>query len=428
MRKPAIVCVDDERSVLASLRDQLRHCLGADYQIELAESGDEAFEILNELTQQGSQIPIIISDQIMPGMKGDELLIKVHSLFPETIKIMLTGQANVDDVGNAVNRARLYRYISKPWHDIDLCLTVKEALRSYDLDRELNFKNQALQELNVSLEAKVRERSAQLEERNRLLQEQNQQIEQLSLLKDQLISTVSHDLRNPIGSILGVARLLLSLENLRNDPEQVQSLVEQIHRSAERMYKLVNDLLDLSRIEQGMPLQRSAVNLGELLSQQIESFRANFQAKSLQLMFEPPPANLTLTADATGLGQVFSNLISNAIKYTPQQGSITVSTQMQANRVAIQIADTGIGIPSESLPLLFTKFFRVDNPSHRAEDGTGLGLAIVKGIVEQHQGQIEVESEVGKGSIFRVFLPFHSGDKPLEQPSSSPPCSEPERP
>lgn len=406
MRKPVIVCVDDERSVLASLRDQLRHCLGADYQIELAESGDEAFEILDELSQQGSPIPIIISDQLMPGMKGDELLIKVHTLFPETIKIMLTGQANVDDVGNAVNRARLYRYISKPWHDIDLCLTVKEALRSYDLDRELTLKNQALQELNASLEAKVRERSAQLEERNRLLEEQNQQIEQLSLLKDQLISTVSHDLRNPIGSILGVSRLLLSLEDLRKDPEQMTGLVQQIHRSAERMFKLVNDLLDLSRIEQGMPPQREVVNLGELLSQQLESFQPSFQSKSLAVVFEPPATDLTLIADATGLSQVFSNLISNAIKYTPQQGSIRVSIQTQANRVAIQIADTGIGIPPEFLPLLFTKFYRVDNPTHRAEDGTGLGLAIVKSIVDQHQGQVEVESEVGKGSLFRVVLPL----------------------
>lgn len=129
MSKRAIVCVDDERFVLISLRDQLFHHLGSDYNIEMAESGEEALEIFEELREDEIEIPLIISDQIMPGIKGDELLIRLHAQYPKTLKILLTGQASAEAVGNAVNAANLYRYIAKPWEETDLSLTVMEAIR-----------------------------------------------------------------------------------------------------------------------------------------------------------------------------------------------------------------------------------------------------------------------------------------------------------
>ncbi|HEY9728657.1 MAG TPA: adenylate/guanylate cyclase domain-containing protein [Chroococcales cyanobacterium] len=177
MSKGAIVCVDDERIVLISLRDQLKRYLENEYEIELAESGEEALEIFAELQEDDIEIPLIISDQIMPGMKGDELLVEVHSRYPKTLKILLTGQASADAVGNAVNAANLYRYIAKPWDAADLCLTVTEALRSYDLDKQLAEQNEALKKINdelkqfnVSLEQKVAERTAELSITNRQLQ------------------------------------------------------------------------------------------------------------------------------------------------------------------------------------------------------------------------------------------------------------------
>jgi PAS domain S-box-containing protein len=169
MSKGTIICVDDERYVLTSLRDQLSHYLGSEYEIELAESGEEALEIFEEFRESKIEIALIISDQIMPGMKGDELLIKIHEQYPKTLKILLTGQANAEAVGKAVNFANLYRYIAKPWDKTDLCLTVIEAIRSYDQDKELAEKNEALQkinaeleQLNASLEHKVAERTAEL--------------------------------------------------------------------------------------------------------------------------------------------------------------------------------------------------------------------------------------------------------------------------
>ena len=169
MDKPTIICVDDERVVLISLRDQLAQHLGNEYSIELAQSGEEALEIFEELREEEIDIPLIISDQIMPGMKGDELLVNLHINYPKTLKILLTGQASADAVGNAVNCANLYRYIAKPWDKTDLCLTVSEALRSYAQDKQLAEQNEALQTintelalLNTSLEKKVADRTADL--------------------------------------------------------------------------------------------------------------------------------------------------------------------------------------------------------------------------------------------------------------------------
>jgi PAS domain S-box-containing protein len=169
MSKGAIICVDDELYVLTSLRDQLSHHLGNEYEIELAESGKEALEIFEELLEENIEIILIISDQIMPNMKGDELLIKIHERSPKTLKILLTGQANAEAVGNAVNFANLYRYITKPWDETDLCLTVTEAIRSYIQAKQLAEKTKILQEvnaeleqLNTSLEQKVAARTAEL--------------------------------------------------------------------------------------------------------------------------------------------------------------------------------------------------------------------------------------------------------------------------
>src|SRR5919202_2190581 len=145
MAKPVIVCVDDEKTVLKSLKVELKKALGNEYQIEIAEAGEEAVEVITELLEDGYEVPLIISDYIMPDMKGDELLKHVHLISPKTIKIMLTGQADLEAVGRAIKYANLYRYIAKPWQAEDLNLTVKEAVNSYLQDKKLAEKNAQLQ-------------------------------------------------------------------------------------------------------------------------------------------------------------------------------------------------------------------------------------------------------------------------------------------
>ena len=157
MNDLVILCVDDEVTVLESITEQLRRNLKDSCEIETAESGEEALEIIEEFKEDSMEVALIISDQIMPRMKGDELLIDVHANHPKMKKVMLTGQANAQAVGNAVNEANLYRYISKPWDETDLILTVREALRSYRQHEQLAWQNKELKKLNKSLEQKVEE-------------------------------------------------------------------------------------------------------------------------------------------------------------------------------------------------------------------------------------------------------------------------------
>ncbi|NET61746.1 MAG: response regulator [Symploca sp. SIO2E6] len=179
MSSLAIICVDDQRFVLDSLTEQLKRNLTGDYEVEAAESGEETLEILEELQAEGIEVALVISDQIMPGMKGDELLSQIHTQYPKMLKIMLTGQAAPRSVLNAVNKANLYRYITKPWDETDLILTVQEALRSYTQEQQLAQQNQLLQQLTTSLEQQIVQRTAQLQKE---IDERKQAEEELQLL------------------------------------------------------------------------------------------------------------------------------------------------------------------------------------------------------------------------------------------------------
>jgi two-component system sensor histidine kinase ChiS len=135
-----VLCVDDEKSILDTLQDQLRYAFAQEIQIEIAESGEEALEVAAEVEEEQGHLGLVISDYIMPGLKGDELLIQLHERFPQTRKIMLTGQSSLEAVGNSVNRAALYRYLTKPWEAEDLLLTVRSALLGFRRDKELESK------------------------------------------------------------------------------------------------------------------------------------------------------------------------------------------------------------------------------------------------------------------------------------------------
>lgn len=162
MENAVILCVDDERVVLNGLQSQLSRDFGTDYILEFAESGEEALELIEEFLAEGSVIPVVISDQLMPGIKGHELLAKIHKASPETYKILLTGQSDLIAITEAVNQANLYRYIAKPWEGTDLILTVREAIKSFYQDKQLEVQNRLLERHNRELEALVEERTLEL--------------------------------------------------------------------------------------------------------------------------------------------------------------------------------------------------------------------------------------------------------------------------
>lgn len=225
-------------------------------------------------------------------------------------------------------------------------------------------------------------------------------------LKDEFVSTVSHELRTPLTSISGYVDLLLEGAGgeLSETTEHFLTIVQQNGR---RLIALVNDLLDMSRIEAGqIGLRREEIDLAAQLREIVEAFTPQVSAKQQTLRLGLPEYAPGIWADAQRSTQIFTNLISNAHKYTPEGGSITVTATPEVGAIRIDIMDTGIGLSVEEQERLFTRFFRANSRGVRAERGTGLGLAITRALVELHGGTISVQSAPDQGSTFSVLLPM----------------------
>jgi two-component system phosphate regulon sensor histidine kinase PhoR len=225
----------------------------------------------------------------------------------------------------------------------------------------------------------------------------------LEKVRRDFVANVSHELRTPVTVIKGYAETLID-GVLATDPERAAGFLEKIHRHAERLASLVGDLLILSELEAGEPPQSSPVAIESavehacaLLEEKARNKKINIDRRGIE---GAPP----VLADRSKLEQVMVNLLDNAIKYTPENGSITISTSEANDSVTITVADTGIGIPPKDLPRIFERFYRVDAARSREQGGTGLGLAIVKHIIQLHGGSISVESTPGKGSTFFFTL------------------------
>jgi diguanylate cyclase (GGDEF)-like protein len=165
-----ILCVDDDSTVLSALRSVLASHFGAELQVEFAESGDEALEIAAELRAQGRELGLVISDFMMPGLRGDELLVRLHESSPNTMKILLTGQSDLSGVKRAINDANLYRFLEKPFFNEDIVLTVRAAIRAYQQERDLVRQNEELKLMNAELESMVQARTRELQDKNRELE------------------------------------------------------------------------------------------------------------------------------------------------------------------------------------------------------------------------------------------------------------------
>jgi PAS domain S-box-containing protein len=223
--------------------------------------------------------------------------------------------------------------------------------------------------------------------------------------KTEFISTVSHELRTPMTSIKGYADLLL-IGAAGAVNENQQRFLSVIKSNADRLSVLVNDLLDISRIESGrVKLELKPIAIEPLLEAVITSLHSRFDEKHLTVQVALPDGDLPrVLADRDRAMQIFTNLVSNAYQYTPPGGSVTVSAHDEGEFIRIDVADTGIGIAPDSQGKVFERFYRVDDPNVNEFPGTGLGLAIVKSLVEMHEGRIWLHSEVGRGTTFSVTL------------------------
>jgi two-component system phosphate regulon sensor histidine kinase PhoR len=230
------------------------------------------------------------------------------------------------------------------------------------------------------------------------------ELKRLEKVRRDFVANVSHELRTPVTVIKGYAETLLT-GALTTDPERAAGFLEKIDRHADRLASLVGDLLILSELEAGeTPLQPAPVAIESAVAHACALLEEKASAKGISIERDGLGKVSPVLADRGKLEQVMVNLLDNALKYTPDNGAITISANEEDDMVAIMVSDTGIGIPPKDLPRIFERFYRVDTARSREQGGTGLGLAIVKHIIQQHGGSVAVESTPGKGSTFSVSL------------------------
>jgi two-component system phosphate regulon sensor histidine kinase PhoR len=221
-------------------------------------------------------------------------------------------------------------------------------------------------------------------------------------LKTELVATVSHDLKQPLSVMRGYLDLL-RMVNLFDD--RSLNYVDSLEYAFGNMRQLIDDLLDIANIEAGLHLDMEGVNLNDVLRRCMKNNEQNAGAKSITVSLRLPPQLPKITGDPSRLEQIFNNLINNAIKYTQPEGWVKIRTEVKQTILRIHVQDNGMGIGPEDQAQIFERFYRVRRPETDSIDGTGLGLAIVKSLVDSHNGKIDIKSELGEGSTFRVTLP-----------------------
>lgn len=360
-----ILTVDDSRAVRVFLLEILtQHGAG----VEEAASGGEALE----RWAAGGKYDLVILDLVLPDMDGIEVLRQIRLRDPETPVVVLTGAGGIESATAAV----------------------RQGADGYIEKQHLDAEGNATAFL-YALQQAVEHRAGFVAQR------------QLQETKADFYSMVTHDLRNPAGNVWGVIRMLLSGRAGPLTPRQEQ-LLGIAQTSASKLVGLINDYLDFAKLDAGfLRLDRRDAELGEVVRASVRQAEPQAQVRQQTLSVSLPPEPVPAYVDPERLEQVLDNLISNAIKYTPDGGHIGVELERSAAEALLRVRDSGQGIPPEQLPALFTKYHRVPGEATRGIQGTGLGLLIVKEIVEAHGGTVRAESEGrGRGTTFVVSIPL----------------------
>ena len=314
------------------------------------------------------------------------------------------------------------RYVRADGHPIEVALHV--ALVRGAEGQPLHSVGQVLDITERKRQAAMRERELALTRQAReQLAEQNARLVELDRMKDEFVALVSHELRTPLTSITGYLEPILDREAGPLTATQ-ERFLKTIDRNARALSTIVGDLLFLASVDAGkLELHTSEVDLGRLLAETVEACGPSAQRRGITLTIDIDRGP-TIRGDRVRLSQVTGNLLSNAIKFTPDGGRVDLCGRQDGSNAVIEIRDTGIGIPADEIPRLFTRFYRASSATEQAISGTGLGLAIVKSIADAHHGTIEVDSSPGVGTTMRLILPLGANEinTPPARPRASPPA------
>ena len=381
-----ILVVDDQATHLRALCDIL---------------GQHGFETIGFPTGEAAlnhirtgAFDVLLTDLMMPGIDGLALVEAARALDPNVACVVMTGEGSIASAVKAM-KVGAVDYIVKPFKAATLLPVLARAIESHQLRLQ-----------NQRLEAALHERVKQLAEMNTVLEAARREADRANHEKSSFLSSMSHELRTPLNGIIGFAQILAS-NKFASGPEERQRFAQHVVTSGKHLLSLVNEILDLSKIEAGKAsLALAPVALDEVLQESRTMVAPLAQARQIALEL-PAASHLVLQADRTRLTQILVNLLSNAIKYNRTNGRVSVQCSVESELYGrVSVADSGPGLSSGQLVTIFQPFDRAGRKEE--SEGTGLGLAITKRLIEAMHGNIGVESQPGVGSTFWIDLPLRN--------------------
>lgn len=434
--KPHILYIDDEKENLTVFK----FAFMSSYKIHVAQSAVEGLDILREQPQMS----IIISDQRMPGKSGVEFLEQTRDEFPDLIRIIVTGYSDIEAVIDAINKGRVYHFVKKPWEKDEFKSILDKAYETHQLRKENKSLIEYLRKANLELEGyakdlenKVEERTKEIKQQNTEIQKKNKELElhrnhleqlvkertvdleiaknkaeEANKLKSAFLANMSHEIRTPLNAIVGFSTLLTTDDTT---PAQRNSFFNYIDKSTESLLQLVDDILDISLIEaKQLDLKITEINISNVLNEFYKLYSEPIMEESnekvkLLINFNNVSENTVFKVDEVRYKQILSNFVSNAKKYTTE-GIIEIGVKLNnengTQKLITYVKDTGIGIAEGDRDVVFERFRKIESTGHKLYRGAGLGLSICKSLVSMMKGEIWLESELNKGSVFYFALPF----------------------
>ena len=389
-----LLVVDDEESLRITTAAIFEK---EGYVVDTASSGDEAIDLLGK-----EDYDLVLTDLHMEGGDGLSVLNQIRRHAPLTISVVLTGFASVESAIAALQEGA-YDYLVKPC-DIE---SMKHTIRRGVEHRRLMLAEQKartdLQQLNLDLEQRIEERTAELTRLNAELADANR-------AKDVFLATLSHELRTPLTPVVGWIKLLRSGTL---DEKSVAQALDAIERNAWLQSRLIDDLLDTSRIATGkLHFEPKPTDLNATVRAAVDTVRATAASRNIELSMTLWPSSLIVLGEPVRLQQIAWNLVSNAIKFTDPGGKVNITTHLAGKQAQLTVVDTGVGIEPEFLPHVFDRFRQADGSTSRRHGGLGLGLAIADALAKMHGGFLEAKSDgVGNGATFSLRMELAPTDK-----------------
>ena len=377
----SILVIDDELGIREGCRRVLTR---AGYEMAVAATGEDGWQQI-----QTGAFDLVLLDVMMPDIGGIELLKQIIAFDPDLTCVIITGYATIELAVQAI-RQGAYDFIAKPFDANTLLLSVQQGLERRRLAREAR-------------------RLAQVEAEKEVLEQRKAELEQLDRVKSSFTLTVAHELRAPVAAIQSYLRLIL---DGYIPPEQQRQYLVRAEQRASAQLELISDLLDLARLQNpDLQVKIEPVDLAQSLREVCDLMSSYAQEKQIQFSVSIPETEIIIAANPKHIRQLWTNLVSNAIKYTDEDGAVDVTMTVQEEQVITTVRDTGIGIAPEDIARIFEEFYRTKAAKAFVQMGTGLGLALVKRIVETYHGQIDLQSKVEEGSTFTVTLPLVTGEE-----------------